>query len=881
MLQRCCSVFLLAAVLPAVASQSCDSAAALKVSVAASGAYRIPASALRQAIGCDTLATDHLRLSNQGRPVRYTVAKPSGDLLFVGRHLGGAQSYYSEFSAYNTYWLMPTGSADAPGPVASDPVTSDPASSGEPHTRQAAALRLSRRIEKDQLRVRFRGTADAPQPEVWYWARLNSIDPEPLVIPLDLRYRSANSVPSIRLGLRGWSKLAGRGYADLPDHRIEVSLNGHPVASAEWLDQEEHILEIQSVPVNLLKGDGSDRLSLRIPERTPPGETRPLVDAVLLNWIALEYEHQGLLSDGQQRFQVKHQPGGWFQLSGPTERPPTVISDQGRLLTPFSSTQHGGRHWHRYATHNDATAYIAVAEDGFYTPAAVVADQPSELRRTEQSADYLMISHRRLRAAIEPLAAFHRQRGLEVRVVDVEDIYDEFNHGVLAPSAIRDFISHAYHHWQSPRLRFVLLVGDASWDVHSEAADDRNYADWTFRPNERTHFAKNQSHGYQDDIAATQRNLIPTWPVETYQGYAASDNVFVAVDGDDFWPDLAIGRFPVSDPADVSAIVDKVIAYHRQAEVGPWRRKVLWVANEQLGLQRTSDRLDNALAQAGYAGTKVYPSPEEKDNAEHQATLQSAFDGGQLLVHFMGHGGRYVWRTGPPDIRKNHDLFTLDHLEQLKPTTRLPFIMSMTCYSAPFDHPTADSIGEKFLRLPDRGAIGILAASWRNSPGHHFSRVVLDELTRHPANTLGEAVMRAKHQEKSRLMVETYNLLGDPATRLALPNHTIKLKIKERPDTVQVKGRVLDAAFDGQVVIDWQDSKGRLVKSEQFPLRRGRFNWRASRDPGQDIGAIRAYAWNAQQNVDAIGGIARETQGATRAAGRQTGVGAPGRRSKP
>ena len=43
-------------------------------------------------------------------------------------------------------------------------------------------------------------------------------------------------------------------------------------------------------------------------------------------------------------------------------------------------------------------------------------------------------------------------------------------------------------------------------------------------------------------------------------------------------------------------------------------------------------------------------------------------------------------------------------------------VLSMTCYSAPFDHPSADSIGEKFLRVPGKGAVAVLAASWRNAP---------------------------------------------------------------------------------------------------------------------------------------------------------------------
>ena len=147
--------------------------------------------------------------------------------------------------------------------------------------------------------------------------------------------------------------------------------------------------------------------------------------------------------------------------------------------------------------------------------------------------------------------------------------------------------------------------------------------------------------------------------------------------------------------------------------------------------------------------------------------MVKTFDEGLLIVQFLGHGGRYIWRTGPPDLKKNHDLFTLEHLDTLVPTEKLPFVISLTCYSAPFDHPTADSIGEKLLRLDGRGAIGVFAASWRNSPSSDMGRIVMDELTT-PGATIGEAVMRAKHRLRSPTLIETYNLLGDPAISLNL-----------------------------------------------------------------------------------------------------------------
>ena len=169
-----------------------------------------------------------------------------------------------------------------------------------------------------------------------------------------------------------------------------------------------------------------------------------------------------------------------------------------------------------------------------------------------------MIAHPTLLDAIEPLADFHRERGLAVEVIDVFDAYDESSHGIVGPHAIRDLIAHAHRERPAPAPRFVLLVGDASWDTKNREPRSTNYVDWTYRPGEVERTPRNQLTPYEEG-SELDRNLVPTWMHQGAQGHAASDNYFVAVVGDDELPDLAIGRLPVVEPAEVAAIVDKTI----------------------------------------------------------------------------------------------------------------------------------------------------------------------------------------------------------------------------------------------------------------------------------------------------------------------------------
>ena len=62
----------------------------------------------------------------------------------------------------------------------------------------------------------------------------------------------------------------------------------------------------------------------------------------------------------------------------------------------------------------------------------------------------------------------------------------------------KDFLEHAHTRWRAPAPRFVLLIGDASWDYKNTTVDDANYADWTYRPGEMSSFIKNSSTSYAE-----------------------------------------------------------------------------------------------------------------------------------------------------------------------------------------------------------------------------------------------------------------------------------------------------------------------------------------------------------------------------------------------
>ncbi len=447
----------------------------------------------------------------------------------------------------------------------------------------------------------------------------------------------------------------------------------------------------------------------------------------------------------------------------------------------------------------------------------------------------------------------HRDRGLTVEVLDVQDVYDEFGAGVVSPDAIRDFISYAVHNWEAPAPRFVLLVGDASWDTKNSTVDDANYANWGSRESWRgERFGTMQTADYAEALL-NNRNLIPSWNYHTSEGHAASDAYFVMVEGDDDLPDLALGRLPVVEPGEVSAITAKVRRYIEEAPLGPWRGRHLWITGGVASHQYRSRTLAADFALAGIHPQLILPG--EIATTEDRGRILTALNDGTLLTHFIGHGGRFIWRTAPPDLSDQIDLFGLEELDSLEPSVRLPVVLSVACYSAPFDHPSADSIGEAFLRLPDRGAIGFIGASWRNAPPRALSELLVEALSR--PGTVGEALLFAKRALARPDAVHLYNLLGDPAVPVAAPRSVVAVRDESSDGQLVLRADLPPDAVGGRAALAFLDEQGETVATDEVAIDSSDLRYR--RPMEGSISRVTLYFWNDETGADGRGATAIST----------------------
>ncbi|MDZ7623240.1 MAG: C25 family cysteine peptidase [Ignavibacteriaceae bacterium] len=424
------------------------------------------------------------------------------------------------------------------------------------------------------------------------------------------------------------------------------------------------------------------------------------------------------------------------------------------------------------------TEYFLAASDYYSTVDSIVADIPSDLRNITNGADYIIITHHKFKDVANQLANLRSTNfpdenipNPRIQIVYVQDIYDEFSFGFLEPKSLREFTKYAFDNWETPAPAYVVLLGDMSYD-------------------------------YRALLATSRPNFIPSIPIYTTQyGQAASDNLIVAVVGNDAAPDLAIGRLSIETVAEGNILLQKLTDYPDDP-TKPWKQNVLLLASglslqdeTQFGFNDASLYLGNTyVIPQGYAASYVFRFPSKPEHEPYQGEgpkIREEINKGAVLVNYYGHGGGYQW-----DL-----VFTNDDIYLLENEGRLPVILSVTCYTAHFDN--QDVFGEQFNKVPGKGSIGFYGSSgltyW--GVGTAINRELFDEIFNKRNFITGKAFMNSKNRVPAGglygTQINLLTYLGDPVMKLALPNYPdFALKssdislIPENPllgDSIQVK----------------------------------------------------------------------------------------------
>jgi hypothetical protein len=398
-------------------------------------------------------------------------------------------------------------------------------------------------------------------------------------------------------------------------------------------------------------------------------------------------------------------PWNPVRLSGPT-----VAADGAKWSVNFTATA-GDRY---------------VASSGPWTP-ELTAWNANDLKSTEHEIDYLVVHGPGLEDGAAALAADRTAKGLSSKVVSIEDVYNAFNHGIRDGRALKAFLGYAYRQWlKSPR--YVVLAGDSSLDY-------RNYT------------------GAGD-------SLVPTPPSSGEGGVFVSDHELGDVDGDGD-QDMAVGRIPVANAAQLAQYVTKLIAFESG---GVWRDQVL-VSTDNRDYGGVFIDVGDALA-AQMSGKTVNRADIEVLGASGARTAFHAdVEDGVEMAIYVGHGSLYTFAM-TDNILVTNDVpaFTNDDTPAV--------VGALSCLTANYSYPSANSVGEELIKNAGGAAamFGSAGMVTKTESAALFEQIV-GQVYEDGEARLGDAWVNAKNGvDALNRSAKTYQLLGDPSIAMGDAN---------------------------------------------------------------------------------------------------------------
>ncbi len=332
----------------------------------------------------------------------------------------------------------------------------------------------------------------------------------------------------------------------------------------------------------------------------------------------------------------------------------------------------------------------------------------------------------------------------------------------------------------------------------------------------------------------------------------ATDHPYQLIDDTDDLPDIALGRIPARTNDEAIGVLQKIKRYEHEAPFGLWRRRIAYAAGEgrfgladlafevlfkQMVSRLVPDEFDISMT---YAKTSsIYcPAPSKLTD-----TVLDQLGDGALLFNYIGHGSAerfdYLNFNG-----QRLGILNVDDLARLPGNhARFPIALLTCCSAGWYDLPDDRlSLAETMLLHP-AGPVAVIAGSRITHP---YANMILQKditqlLFRQRIETVGELDLLATRSmieidivdrsldalvlpiaiaqgwkstlsQLRQMHAHLYNLLGDPALRIALPVGRVEgLTLRNE----RITGRVEDMQT-GQVAITIETARTKPARADQL-----------------------------------------------------------------
>jgi len=428
---------------------------------------------------------------------------------------------------------------------------------------------------------------------------------------------------------------------------------------------------------------------------------------------------------------------------------------------------------------------VIVGQGGYLAPSAYVPVPNQDLRGDPSTAEYIIVAPPAFLGAARRLKEYRERPGanaLASKVVNTEEIYNEFGGGIPSPVAIRNYLKYEFE-TQSPPPSYVLLFGDGDYDYRR--------------------------------LSVAGPEWVPPWeteesymPLETY----TSDDVFAIFDASER-VSLSMGRLTAQSVREAESMVDKIIEYESGSQKDPWKLRVTFVADDGLaGIGeddgfthlRHAENVESVLPEL-FEKEKIYlfEYPTEITTAGRRKpavnkAIRDAIARGSFVLNYSGHGNPRLWAHEAVFVRE-------DDIPLISNPGKYFILVAATCNYSNFDAINDQSGAELLVAREGVGAIATFSATrvvfalQNQGLNYALFSYLFDQDSSGGMVTrrLGDAIYRTK-QVRIGTNDRKYFLLGDPALIPAFPQRVVVVdSVNDKPAT-----QVVDLYALGRSSID-------------------------------------------------------------------------------
>gem|GEM_PF-1008234 len=411
-------------------------------------------------------------------------------------------------------------------------------------------------------------------------------------------------------------------------------------------------------------------------------------------------------------------------------------------------------------------SFFAAEPTQFHKVRAISMSQwfPGSLRDVARQADYIVIGTESALNSVAPLIQHRQAQGLTTARVPVQQIYNEFSNGQRSALALKAFLSFARTQWQDPKVRYVLIVGDATTDPMDHEGLERS------------------------------DSPMSSYLVQGEHSDFPSDSILVAdqKENGSWVPAVAIGRIPTSDHQKIFDYVNKLITYENGEGLSDaGKNKMVFISDKSLNSEGF-DTLSGNLKQTAISsfseleGTDLLKSSYGSD-AETKKAIIDIFNVSQsFLVSLNGHGAENMWST--------LQTFTSADALALSNTTSQPLVISLNCLNS--YHQTPDpsmaSLGEAFV-LQKNGSIAFWGSTALTTPRvqeslatNFFAHMGQQMRSRNLDYRVGDSVLTAQNligdASGFQDVLLSWSFIGDPAMKLPMKVYPAPTPAAQSPE---------------------------------------------------------------------------------------------------